>query len=382
MDFIPYASQSLSKEDVSFVLQSLTKPWITRGPLVQQFEEECANLCQAKYCVMFNSGTSALQAAYYAIDINPRDHLITSPNTFVGTVAGALQKTNLFSLLDIDLKTGSSSFENIEEQKSGRTVLCPVHYAGIAKEIKKPFENCVIIEDACEAFGASFESGFPVGSCRFSDLCVFSFHPAKTICTGEGGLVSTNSEKYYQKLLLYRNNGIVKKPDFKPWQYEVHDFTTNSNVTEFSAALGLSQLKRLSLFLKRRRTLVQRYRSNLEEIKSISFLDEKYDTISSHNLMPLKIDFESLKINREDFMNELKENKIGTQVHFIPLYLQPVIQKKFNFQIQNFPKMNTYYSQALSLPLYSHLKIEQVDYICGEIKKRLPTKAFFSSSKL
>lgn len=374
MDFIPYTKQCLSLEDVQSVIKSLQSDFITRGPLVDEFEKKCAKLCQAKYAVLFNSGTSALSAASYAVNINSKDTLVTSPNTFVGTIAGALQKTNRLQFVDIDLETGSPDFTDLKEPKEGRLIIFPVHYAGIAKEVKKTIPSSIIIEDACEAFGSKYLNKEPVGSCIHSDLTIFSFHPAKTICLGEGGLVTTNNFSYYERLLLYRNNGIIKKEGFDPWVYEVHDVTTNSNVTDFAAALGLSQLKRLETLLKKRRDLVKRYRNNLSKIENIKLLSSQYDSFSAHNLFPIQIDFKKLNISRKEVMHKLKENKIGVQVHFIPLYHHPYFKKNHPLNISNYPLMEEYYQKALSLPLFSSLSFEQVDFICKTLEKILCSK--------
>ncbi len=369
MNFIPYTQQTLNLDDVQAVLKSFGSTLITRGPLVEEFEKKCSQFCKAKYAVAFNSGTNALAAAGYAAQLNTDDSVVTSPITFVGTVAGALQKTQNLQLLDIDLKTGSPDFKKLTPPKNGRAFLFPVHFSGIAKTIEKPFKECIIIEDACEAFGSKYLDGLPVGSCPHSDMTVFSFHPAKTICMGEGGMVTTNSKTYYERLLLYRNNGIIKESNCDPWMYQVKDLTTNSNVTDFQAALGLSQLKRIGSLISERKKRVLQYRKNLENLNYISFLDAKYDDYSAHNLLPILIDFEKIGISRKKLMNKLKANGIGTQVHFIPLYHHDYFKRHFQLNITRYPNTEAYYSKALSLPLFSHITEDQVDTICKILTK-------------
>lgn len=366
MDYIPYAQQSLSSEDIQAAAQSLTSSFITRGPLVEEFENFCAQYCRAKYAMAFNSGTTALTAAYYAASLSKEDTLITSPNTFVGTLAGALQHTQNLKFVDIDPNTGCGDFKNLEPPMFGRLFLIPVHYSGIAQTLQKPFKDSVIIEDACEAFGALYKDGTPVGACKYSDMTVFSFHPAKTICTGEGGLVTTNNYSYYEKLKLYRNNGIIKETYSDPWVYEVHDLTTNAHFTEFQAALGLSQLKRIDSFLEKRKAHVQLYRQTLKH-PAISFLDESFDLFSAHNLLPVFFDWEALHISRAEFMMHLKQEGIGTQVHFIPLYHHPYFKQHFSFRTSRYPHMEMFYRKELSLPLFPHLNIAQIQRICSTI---------------
>ena len=368
MNFIPYTSQSLSLEDLQSAMGSLNSQWVTRGPLVEAFEKKCAEYCKAKYAVMFNSGTNALSAASYAVEVKREDTIVTSPVTFVGTVAGALQKTSRLHFCDIDPKTACSNFESLPEPERGRRILFPIHFSGIAKRIKRP-ENSVIIEDACQAFGSKYKDGSIVGSCPDSDLTVFSFHPAKTLCTGEGGLVTTNSEKYYKLLLLYRNNGIIKDESADPWIYEIHDLTTNCNVTEFQGALGLSQLKKLDYFLRSRQRSVKKYRELLSSIDAIEFLDSSYDPYSSHNLFPVLIDFEKMSISRKEVMEKLRKGGIGTQVHFIPLYRHPYFQKNFSFNPNDYPNTENYYSKALSLPLFSHITEEEIKKVASCLTK-------------
>lgn len=365
MTFIPYTRQSIESEDIQAVSNSLLSDAITRGSQTQEFEKQIASYCQVKHAVCFNNGTSALSAAGYAVKICASDHIVTSPNTFVGTVAYALKKASYFSLSDIDETTGCSDFTNIAN-KGLRTVLFPVHFSGIAKKIVKQRADTIIIEDACQAFGSQYSSGEMVGSCPESDLTIFSFHPAKTITCGEGGCVTTNNPKYYERLLLFRNNGI--KRNLNPLKgYEVHDLTDNYHLTDFQAALGLSQLYKITPFLQKRRQLVSRYRQNLKDNPHIKLFTDQYDLISAHNLFVIQIDFDSLNISKEELRQKLIDEKIGTQVHFIPLYRHPYFIKKFGTLNHLFPKMESYFNKALTLPLYYDLTMDQVDRICNQL---------------
>ncbi len=379
MNNIPYTKQTIEEDDKQALLDTLESNWITRGPTVQAFEKAVSDYCKVPYAVAFNSGSVALEAACYAGELNAQDHLFSSPNTFVGTVSGAVKRSQNLHFLDLDIETGSPNFNHLQQLKvEGRVCLIPVHFSGIAKKIEKPFENSLIIEDACQAFGARYPTGERVGGCPTSDMTVFSFHPAKTICMGEGGLVTTKDEEYYKRLLLFRNNGIIKKKEDDPWYYEIVDLTNNYNVTDISASLGLSQLKKVDLFLEHRRKLVQRYREQLGELKHISLFSEKYDAHSSHNLFVTQIDFEAYGTTRKEVMLKLREEGIGTQVHFIPLYKHPYFKTHFSFKEEAFPCTESYYERALSLPLFSHLSFEEVDRVCASLAQCLNSKSVCS----
>ncbi len=377
MNNIPYTKQTIEKDDKQALLDALESDWITRGPSVQAFEKAVADYCKVPYAVAFNSGSVALEAACYAGELNAQDRIFSSPNTFVGTLSGALKRCRNLHFLDLDLETGSPDFKNLQDFNT-RLCLIPVHFSGIAKKIEKPFENALLIEDACQAFGACYPTGERVGSCPTSDMTVFSFHPAKTICTGEGGVVTTKNEAYYKRLLLFRNNGIIKKEGSDPWFYEIVDLTNNYNVTDITASLGLSQLKKVDLFLEHRRKLVQRYRKHLGELEHLSLFPEDYDAQSSHNLFVTQIDFEAYGMTRKEVMLKLKEEGIGTQVHFIPLYKHPYFKTHFSFKEEAFPFTEQYYEKALSLPLFSHLTLEEVDQVCASLNKCLNSKSICS----
>lgn len=367
MKVFPYTAQTLDQDDHLALIKCFEQDWITRGPQVKAFEKAISEYCNVPYVVSFNSGTSALTAASYAAEINSEDLIVSSPNTFVGTLSGALKRTRHLYFTDIDLKTGCGDFNHFPQTKDQRVCQFPVLYSGIAREIKKS-PGGLLIEDACQAFGSSYLSGEKVGSCPQSDMTVFSFHPAKSICMGEGGAVTTKSKAYYEKLLLFRNNGIVKTPDHDPWAYDVMDLTDNHNVTEFQATLGLSQLSKIESFLKQRRTLVRRYKEHLNEVEHLTLLTDQYDAHSAHNLFPIQIDFEALGVSRKELMLELKSLGVLTQVHFIPLYHHPYFKKHYDFNRASFPNMERYYERTLSFPLYSHLKIEEVDFVCATLK--------------
>lgn len=373
--FLPYALQSISQEDIHAVSQALAQPVITRGELVAKFEETIAKECDAKFAVAFNSGSTALLAAYYAGQVGPLDTVISTPNTFVATVGSCVQFGANPLFVDIDRKTGNIDLNqvalNLQRPRSrGRYVVVPVHFSGIPVDMQRLDAmildpNTLVIEDAAHAIGSRYKDGTKVGSCQWSQMTILSFHPAKTMTTGEGGMVTTNDEELYRRLKSYRNNGIERDPIYMkenpgPWFYEVNDLSSNFNFTEMQAALGLSQYNRLGNFIEKRQSLVKLYEKELQGVKHIRLFEPDEGCFVAPHLFVVQIDFEALKKNRADFMKYLKENGIGTQVHYIPVYRFPYFFHKFGDLSPYFPEMESYYQQALSLPLYYDLSEDDV----------------------
>ena len=383
---IPYAKQTFDTEDIQSVTQALNDPIITRGDKVEAFENEIAKYCGAKYAVAFNSGSTALAAVYHAANTGIHDRIISTPNTFVATVAPALARGASPLFIDLDPTTGNldidSLFENMPPEPSrGKNIISPVHYSGIAVDMQRidqciTQENTVIIEDAAHAIGSSYKSGEKVGSCTYSDMTIFSFHPAKTITTGEGGLVTTNRSDFFHKLQLYRNNGMVRdakllQREANPWYYEVQEIGGNFNFTDFQAALGSSQLKKLSNFVEKRKELVSLYRKQISPMEHVTMSLESYDDSTAYHLCVLQIDFTAYKKTRKQVMEALKAKNIGTQVHYIPVYHHPFFQEKYGDLSQHFPHTEKFYAQALSIPLFPTLRKDQVQYITQTLKNVL-----------
>lgn len=388
--FIPYARQSINSEDLASVTKSLSSCWITRGPQVEAFETTLANYCDVKYAVAFNSGSSALAAAYYAAETCSHDRVITTPNSFIASVGAGVKFGASPVFVDIDPNTANVDIDQMVYNANrpisrGRPILLPVHFAGVPvnmqrldREISNP--NAVVIEDASHALGSLyFPNGPKVGSCQWSHMTVFSFHPAKTITTGEGGMVTTNNPDYYHRLKLYRNNGIEKDQPYlegesSPWYYEVKELTDNHNFTEFQAALGCSQFSRLNQFIDKRLKLMKAYRESLSGWENVSLLTPEFDQSIAFHLSVVKVNFNAFKTTRAEVMNKLLSKNIGTQVHYIPLYKHPVFVKKYGEVSPFFPKMEEYYSQALSLPLYYDLTVENVVNVVEALKEVLTRK--------
>lgn len=388
--FLPYAKQSISPEDRDDVLKALSSNVITRGPCVEAFENELAKACDALYAVAFHTGTAALSAAYRAGGLTAFDRVITTPNSFVATIGPALKEKATHVFVDIDLETGNLDLEQVKHNleitsSRGKTFVVPVHFSGIAVDMRKLDQlisdpNIVVIEDAAHALGSYYPSGEKVGSCTYSQMTIFSFHPAKTITTGEGGAVTTNDPMLYHMLKRYRNNGIEREENL--WTevdgnggyegyYEVQEISNNFNVTEMQGALGLSQLKRLDAFVTKRRELLKAYRKELQGIPHLRLFTDQYDDQTAFHLCVAQIDFEKVKTSRKQLMKELKLKGIGTQVHYIPLYRHPVFVRQSGDLREYFPKMEKYYDEALTLPLYYDLTVDEVKRVAKALKALL-----------
>jgi dTDP-4-amino-4,6-dideoxygalactose transaminase len=381
MKFIPYAKQSIDKVDIQAAVKALENDIVTRGCLVEEFEKTVAEFCGAKYAVAFNSGSTALFAASFAAKINAFDHFITSPNTFVATATAGTQRDAKLHLIDIDRNNGLMDLQKLKaflkelRLTRGRLIITPVHFAGITLDMRElnkiiNFPDTIVIEDAAHAIGSTYPSGENVGSCHYSDMTIFSFHPAKTITTLEGGMVTTNSEELKEALKLYRNNGIQREnleSSLYPGYYEVISEGGNYHLTELQAALGLSQLNRMDTFIKKRRELVKLYRTQFTSLPQVRLFSESYDERSAYHLFVIQMDYKALKTTRSEVMKKLKEKGIGTQVHYIPLYKQPIFTKNDSV----LDEMEHYFDEALTLPLYYDLTEEEVVFIVKTLKEVL-----------
>ncbi|EDP74920.1 UDP-4-amino-4,6-dideoxy-N-acetyl-beta-L-altrosamine transaminase [Hydrogenivirga sp. 128-5-R1-1] len=372
---IPYGRQFIDEEDIEAVVEVLKSDFITQGPKVKEFEDKLARYCGAKYCVVFNSGTSALLGAYYACGISEGDEVITSPITFVATTNMILVLRAKPVFVDVEPDTGNINSELIEGAITDKTkAIVPVHYAGHPVDMEKIRSvadryGLRVIEDACHALGAEYK-GSKVGSCEHSDAAVFSFHPVKHITTGEGGAVLTNDEDIYQKLLLIRNHGINReKFMYEPdgdWYYEVQALGFNFRLTDIQASLGISQLKKLDRFVRRRREIANYYANELGENPFFDLPVEKPYTLHSYHLYPVRLKDIYADIKRE-IVKKLREEGIGVQVHYIPVYRHP-LYRELGYHNLLLPNAENFYKRVFTLPIYPSMKEEELKLVVGACK--------------
>jgi UDP-4-amino-4,6-dideoxy-N-acetyl-beta-L-altrosamine transaminase len=374
---ISYGKQKISNSDIRAVIKALKAPFLTQGPTVVEFENAIAKYTGAKYAVAVSNATTGLHLAMLALQIKQNDEVITSPITFVASSNAALYVGAKVKFADIDEKTACIDPQELSKYISPQTkVIIPVHFAGQSCDMEKIYKiakdkNIAIVEDAAHAIGSKYQSK-RVGSCQFSDMAVFSFHAVKTITTGEGGIITTNSEVLYERLLLLRSHGITKDPKKithfdGPWAYEMQELGHNYRITDFQAALGLSQLKQLNSFDKKRNSIIKKYHQSFADLPGTKFLQEMPFSKACFHLCIFLIDFKKLNISRKDLFLKLKDKGIHLQVHYIPVHLQPYYQK-LGFKKGSYPKAENYYEATISLPLYPSLTNKEMLYFIKHFK--------------
>ena len=370
--FIPYGHQWVDKKDIQEVVKVLKTDWITQGPKVEEFEEKVAKFCGAKYGIAVSSGTAALQIAYGAAGIGHGDEVITSPLTFAATANCLVFNGAKPVFADIEEDTLNINPEEIEKKISKKTkAIAPVDFAGQPCDYEKIFKTAkkyklLIIEDGAHALGSEYK-GRKVGS--FADLTILSFHPVKTITTGEGGMVLTNRKDFYEKLKVLRNHGIVKKPAKGGWYYEIENPSFNFRLTDIQCALGLSQLKKLNSFIKRRRKIVAKYNQAFRKVKEIITPTEKNYVKSAWHIYPIQLRLERLRVNRRKIFEFLRLENLGVQVHYMPIHLHPFYKKKFGYKRGDFPKAENYYKRAITLPLFPKMTEKDIEYVIKTVEK-------------
>jgi UDP-4-amino-4,6-dideoxy-N-acetyl-beta-L-altrosamine transaminase len=369
---IPYGRQSIDETDIEAVVAVLRSPWLTQGPLVPAFEQALSTRCQAKHGIAVSNATAALHIACLALDIGPGDIVWTSPNTFVASANCARYCGATVDFVDIDPATLNMSVAALAEKlaiakNTGKLpkAIIPVHFSGRSCDMRAIAQlahqhGIRIIEDASHAIGAEY-CGRPVGCCEYADISVFSFHPVKIITTGEGGMLLTNDPQLAKRATSLRSHGITREESEMqstsegPWYYEQIELGFNFRMTDLQAALGLSQLARLESFIERRRAIAEHYDQQLQHM-GIGLPAPSSD--SAWHLYPIRIP----DSRRATVFAELRQHGIGTQVHYIPVHLQPYY-RNLGFSPGDFPAAEAYYQQALSLPIYPDLSDSDLDSV-------------------
>jgi len=379
---IPYGKQDISEEDIQSVVDVLKSDFLTQGPMVPAFEKAVTDYCGAKYAFAVNSATSALHIACLALEVGPGDIVWTSPITFVASANCALYCGAEVDFVDIDAKSYNMSVSCLEEklikaEKSGLLpkVVIPVHLAGQSCEMDKIYilsqkYGFKIIEDASHAIGGKYKNN-PIGGCQYSDITVFSFHPVKIITTGEGGMCLTNNSQLANLLNRYRSHGIVRhqsemtaKSD-GPWFYQQIELGFNYRMTDIQAALGLSQFKKIDDFVNLRHKIVEKYNESLGK-DWITLPSQNKDTISSFHLYIIRVKVENKLISRSQLFEKLRNEGIMVNLHYIPIYKHPYYAK-FGYNEIDYPNAELYYKEAISLPIYSSLIMDDIMKVVNTI---------------
>lgn len=386
MQIIPYGKQDINKYDIDSVISVLRSDFLTQGEQVPLFEKTVSRYCGAKYGVAVNSATSALHVACLALGLKKGDILWTSTNSFVASANCGLYCGARIDFIDIDSRTYNLSIEELESKliqakKINKLpkILIPVHFSGQSCNMKKIHSlskeyGFKVIEDASHAIGGKYLDK-PIGSCKYSDITVFSFHPVKIITTAEGGMAVTNSRELSIKMKLYRGHGItrneelMKKSTDGDWYYQQVELGFNYRMTELQAALGVSQMQRLDEFVARRHIIQERYDLLLADLPLIIPFQD-VDSYSALHLYTVQINLNKIRKNRKQVYNQLRERGIGVNVHYIPIHTQPYYSQ-FGFKEGDFPNSENYYSKAISLPLFYSMTIKQQDTVIKELNKVL-----------
>lgn len=358
---IPYGHQSIDTSDIKAVVAVLKSDWLTQGPKINEFEKTLAGYCGAKFAVAFSSGTAALHAAYFAAGLGRNDEFITTPLTFAATANAGLYLGALPVFADIN-KYGNLDPAKAEKKITRKTkALAVVDYAGHPADLDKfkkiaRRHNLILIEDAAHALGARYKNK-KIGS--IADLTTFSFHPVKSITMGEGGAVTTNRKDFYDKLLLFRNHGMVGG--------KMQALGVNYRITDIQSVLGISQLKRLDRFVKMRKKIASRYGEAFQQNKNLILPKEQRGASSSWHLYALRFVGKFIK-KRAEIFNKLREAGIGAQIHYIPVHFHPYYQK-LGYKKGLCPKAEAFSASEISIPLFPSLSKKDQEFVIKTINK-------------
>ena len=380
---INYSRQSIYNSDIQNVIRTLKSDYLTTGPKILDFEKQIQKKVNVKHAVVVNSATSALHISCLALGLKINDYLWTCSNSFIASANCGLYCNANVDLIDIDLETYNIDINILEKkliqaQKKNilPKILIPVAFAGQSADMKKIYTlskkfNFKIIEDASHALGAKYYN-YNVGSCRYSDLAVFSFHPVKIITTGEGGAVTTNNSKLAHKLKILRTHGVEKNLTKKenietPWLFKQNYLGFNYRMTDIQASLGISQIKKLNFFVKKRNKIAKIYNKKLSNLP-LRLPIIKSKCYSSFHLYVVLVRKNKKKITRNKLYLLLKKRDILTNIHYIPIYRHP-FYKKMNFKLKNFANNEKYFKSAISIPVYPGMKRKHINKVIKSLQE-------------
>lgn len=377
--YLPYGQQWIDDEDIEEVVKVLKSDFLTTGPKIEEFEKKFANYIGAKYAVAISNGTAALHAACFAAGIKEGDEVITTPITFAASANCILYQGGKPVFADIDPKTYNIDIEDVERKITKKTkAIIPVDFTGqpvdidAVNDIAKKY-GLIVIEDAAHSFGAEYKDK-KIGS--LVDMTTFSFHPVKHITTGEGGMITTNDDKLYNKLKLFRTHGITRDKEMLhnkeegPWFYEQLELGYNYRMTDIQAALGISQLNKINGFLKRRREIAKKYDEYLKNIDGIILPYQESFSKSAWHLYVIQLELEKFKVGRKEIFEALQAENIGVNVHYIPVYYHPYY-KRLGYEKGLCPNAEKLYERIITLPLYPKMSEKDIEDVVNALDKVL-----------
>jgi len=382
---IPYGKQNINQADIDSVIDVLQSDFLTQGPQVPLFEEKVSDYCDSKFGVAVNSASSALHIACLALGLERGDWLWTSPNTFVASSNCALHCGAQVDFVDIDPRTFNMSVECLAEklvlaEKEGKLpkIVMPVHMCGQSCDMAGIHElsqkyGFKVIEDASHAIGGKYKNK-AIGSCHYSDISVFSFHPVKIITTGEGGMALTNNPELADRMQRYRCHGITSdasrmqpRPAKEIWNYQQIDLGFNYRMTDIHAALGLSQMNRLDKFVAKRHAIASEYEELLSNLP-VTTPWQHPDSYSAFHLYIIRLKLDQISKSQREVFTELHAAGIGVNLHYIPVYRQPYYEQ-LGFKAGHCPESEKYYAEVLSLPMYPMLTNKKLSYVTSSLSK-------------
>ena len=382
---INYGKQYIDNNDIQAVIKILKSNWLTQGPQVENFERALKLKFGGKYCAVVSNGTAALHLAGLALGWKKTDIILTTPISFLASSNSILYSNARPDFVDIDNVTYNIDINKLEKKirqlnfksKKVKAVIA-TDFAGnpcdwkSLKEIATKY-RIKLINDNCHAIGATYNNDQKY-AVKYADIVTHSYHPVKNITTGEGGAIFTNDKKIFDKIKVLRSHGVVREQkkfllNHGPWYHEMHELGYNYRITDFQCALGISQLKKIRKFIKRKRDIAKIYNKSFSDDVNFLIPTTTRNCGHAYHLYPLLIRFNKIGIKKKDFFKKMKDKNINLQVHYIPIHLQPYYKKKYNFKLGDFPVSEEFYKREVSLPIYFSLKDNQILNIVKTIKK-------------
>lgn len=373
---LPYGKQQVEEDDIAAVVEVLRSDWLTVGPTIEAFEEAFAHFVGASYAVAVSSGTAALHAAMHALEIGSGDEVIVSPLTFAASANCIIYQNGTPVFADVEPDTLLLDPHQVEEKLSARTkAIIAVDYAGqpcdydALKAIARR-HGLAVVADACHSVEGRYR-GRAVGA--LGDLNVFSFHPVKHLTTGEGGMVTTNDAELAQRIRMFRNHGVStdhrQRAAHGSYYYEMVTLGYNYRISDIQCALGLSQLKKLPAFVRRRQELAARYDEAFATLEGIVPVNVRADRVSAYHLYPVRCRLDALDLTRDAMYAALRAENIGVNVHYLPVYLHPYYRRRFNVGPGLCPIAEAAYKRLLTLPLFPRMTDEDLMDVIAAVKK-------------